>query len=84
MKILDLDSKSNLFFEELNKPDKAKRYVRVIGDFCLTYDNEAEKIKSVVTPIMLIYTDGRQYLIDSVSKPVKCASLKGGGVSVKK
>ena len=83
MRFLDLDSKPNQFFEDLNLPANKKKYVRVIGDFCLTYDTKAERIKGVIKPVMLIYTDGRQYLIDQVSEPVKCASLKSGGIGLR-
>jgi len=32
---------------------------------------------------MLIQTDGRQFLIDQVSEPVKCASIKSGGIGLR-
>ena len=83
MKLLDLDSKPNQFFEDLNMPDNAKKYIRVVGDFYITYDNKAERLKGVVKPVMLIHHDGRQYLIDQVSEPIKCASLKSGGVGLR-
>ena len=73
MKLLELDNKPNHFIEDLNVPGGAKKYVRVVGDFYLTYDNSAERIRGVVKPVMLIHTDGRQFLIDQVSEPVKCA-----------
>jgi len=83
MRLLDLDSKPNHFIEDLNMPGTAKKYVRVIGDFYLTYDNKSERISGVVKPVILIYTDGRQYLIDQVSGPVKCASIKSGGIGLR-
>ena len=82
MKLLDLESKPDLLFEDLNRPDKGKKYVRVIGDFRLTFDPKTESIKGVVKPLILIYTDGRQYPIDRVSDPIKCASLKSGGIGL--
>ena len=83
MKLLDWESKPDLLFQDLNRPDKRKKYVRVIGDFRLTFDTKIESIKGVVKPLILIYTDGRQYPIDRVSEPVKCASLKNGGIRLR-
>ena len=83
MKLLDLESKPDLLFEDLNKPDKSKRYIRVIGDFRLSYDTKCECIKGVIKPLILVYTDGRQYLIDYVSEPIKRASLKSGGIGLR-
>ena len=83
MKLLELDNNPNHFIEDLNLPGAAKKYVRVVGDFYLTYDNKAERIRGVVKPVMLIYTDGRQFLIDQVSEPVKCASIKSGGIGLR-
>ena len=83
MKLLDLDSKPNQFIEDLNMPGTAKKYVRVLGDFYLTYDNKSERIKGLVRPVMLIHTDGRQFLIDQVSDPVTCASIKSGGIGLR-
>ena len=83
MKILDLESKPDLLFEDLNKPDKGKKYVRVIGDFRLTFDTKTESIRGVVKPLLLVYHDGRQYPIDRVSDPIRCASLKNGGVGLR-
>jgi len=45
--------------------------------------NDNEKIKSVIKPVILVYTDGRQYLIDHASDPIKCASLKSGGAGLR-
>ena len=83
MKLLELDPKPNHFIEDLNMPDNGKKYVRVVGDFYLTYDNKAERLTGVVKPVLLIHTDGRQYVIDQVSEPVKCASLKSGGIGLR-
>jgi len=83
MKLLELDAKPNYFFQDLNMPGAGKKYVRVIGDFYLTYDNKDEKLKGVVRPVLLVHTDGRQYVIDKVSEPVKCASLKSGGIGLR-
>ena len=83
MRLLDLDTKPDHFIEDLNLPGKTKKYVRVVGDFFLTYDNKDERIRGVVKPVLLIYTDGRQYLIDEVSEPVKCASIKSGGIGLR-
>ena len=83
MRLLDLDNKPSRFYEDLNLPDRTKKYVRVVGDFYLTYDNKDERIKGVIKPVLLIHTDGRQYLIDEVSEPVKCASIKSGGIGLR-
>ena len=83
MRLLDLDSKPNHFIEDLNMPGTAKKYIRVIGDFYLAYDNKTERLKGVVKPVMLVYSDGRQFVIDQVSDPVKCASLKSGGIGLR-
>jgi len=82
MRLLELDAKPDLLFEDLNKPD-GKKYVRVIGDFRLSFDKKTECIKGVVQPLLLIHYTGRQYPIDRVSGPVKCASLKSGGIGLR-
>ena len=83
MKFLDLDSHPDFLFEDLNKPDKEKKYVRVIGDFRLSYDTKTENIKGEIKPLILVYTNGRQYIIDQVSRPIKRASLKCGGIGLR-
>ena len=83
MRLLNLDSKPDHFLEELSFLGTAKKYIRVIGDFHLTYDNKEERLKGVVRPVLLVHTDGRQYVIDKVSEPVKCASLKSGGIGLR-
>ena len=83
MKLLELDQGPDQFFENLNNDDKPKKYVRVIGDFRLSYDDTKNKLRGVIKPLILVYPDGRQYSIDQVSEPIKCASLKCGGIGLR-
>jgi len=64
--------------EEINQKSPRK-YVRVIADNFLLFDANKQCPVPVIKPLIIVYTDGRQFEIDAVSEPVKCASMKSGG-----
>jgi len=80
--IIKLDPAPDAIIEDINKKSP-KKYVRVISDNFLTYDANKQRALPEIKPLIVCYTDGRQFEIDAVSKPEPGASLKSGGAGMR-
>jgi len=80
--ILKLDPAPDGIMEDLNK-ESTRKYVRVISDNYLTYNANEQRAVPEIKPLIVCYTDGRQFPLDAVSRPEKGASLKSGGTGLR-
>jgi len=80
--IIKVDPQPDFIIEEINK-NSPRKYVRVIADNCLLYDESKQHPVADIKPLIVISEDGRQYELDAVSKPENRASLKSGGAGLR-
>ena len=79
--IIKVDPQPDFIMGEINR-GSPRKYVRVIADNSLIYDEGKQRPVADIKPLIVISEDGRQFELDAVSKPENRASIKSGGAGL--